>query len=85
MKLENLAITTTNDLPIKHEGDVHDGKVRSVYWLTPEDSLRLATQENLGSEHSQKEVMVISDRISAFECTWQSDQDLKVFLERERP
>jgi phosphoribosylaminoimidazole-succinocarboxamide synthase len=76
MTLENLAITKTNDLPIRHEGNVHDGKVRSVYWLTQKDNARLRQKFSLTPE-SELGVMVISDRISAFECKWQTKSGLK--------
>jgi len=75
--LENLAITTTNDLPIRHEGEVHDGKVRSVYWLTDEDSQRVVSMvAPKDFEVSGVGAMVISDRISAYECIWQSEGGL---------
>jgi len=45
MGLENLALTETHNFPIRHEGDVHSGKVRSVYWLTLEDSRRIIEEE----------------------------------------
>ena len=38
--LSHLALGDTNRFPIRHQGEVHHGKVRSVYWLTPEDSAR---------------------------------------------
>lgn len=76
MNLENLALFETHNLPIRHEGNVHNGKVRSVYWLTPEDSKRLALKFNLRGD-SRLGVMVISDRISAFDVIWQGENDLK--------
>jgi len=76
MKLENLAITKTNDLPIRHEGNVHDGKVRSVYWLTEDDNYDLSRDMHL-MPGTRLGVMVISDRISAFECKWQTESGLK--------
>lgn len=66
------AIAKTDDLPIKHKGNVHSGKVRSVYWLNQEDSKRLADQ--YGVESPQLGVMVISDRISAFDYNWRSEK-----------
>jgi phosphoribosylaminoimidazole-succinocarboxamide synthase len=75
MDLKNLAITETHTLPIRHEGEVHNGKVRSVYWLNKEDSERIG--EKYGVKDSQLGIMVISDRISAFECLWQSKGGLK--------
>ena len=77
MNLENLAIVKTNDLPIRHEGEVHDGKVRSVYWLNPEDSQRII-QEKSYPVHLTTPIgaMVISDRLSAFDCIWQAEEEL---------
>jgi phosphoribosylaminoimidazole-succinocarboxamide synthase len=77
MTIEKTAITTTNDLPIVHEGEVHDGKVRSVYWLNSEDSYNIAQALGTIDLNNQKGVMVISDRISAFECKWQTESGLK--------
>ncbi|MBK03491.1 MAG: phosphoribosylaminoimidazolesuccinocarboxamide synthase [Deltaproteobacteria bacterium] len=67
-------LTNTSQLPIIHEGDVHDGKVRSLYWLTKEDSRRLITSRDYPvSFDSQLGVMVISDRISAFDFNWRAE------------
>ena len=75
MALKDLAITKTHDLPIRHTGDVHNGKVRSVYWLNGEDSKRLG--EEYGTKNPNLGVMVISDRISAYECLWKSEGGLE--------
>lgn len=75
MSLIDKALIKADDLPIKHSGEVHSGKVRSVYWLTKEDSKRLCEHYNL--EEEELAVMVISDRISAYECIWQSEGGLK--------
>ena len=64
-----LAVADT--LPIKTEQAVHSGKVRSVYWLTQADSERLIkTQGYDVAPDAPLAIMVISDRISAFECLW---------------
>lgn len=78
MSLSDLAIAKTDDLPIRHEGKVHSGKVRSVYWLTAEDSARII--EERGYEvvaGTLLGVMVISDRISAYEIIWQGEDGLQ--------
>ncbi len=75
MAITEKALVKTDDLPIKHAGNVHSGKVRSVYWLTEEDNKRLCARYGLGQE--ELAVMVISDRISAYECIWQSEGGLK--------
>jgi len=75
MKLNEKALVKTDDLPIKHSGNIHSGKVRSVYWLTEEDNSRLCSRYGLQDE--ELAVMVISDRISAYECIWQSEGGLK--------
>ena len=64
-----LAVADT--LPIRTEQTVHSGKVRSVYWLTQSDSERLIrTQGYNVAPDAPLAIMVISDRISAFECLW---------------
>ncbi|EGG29014.1 Phosphoribosylaminoimidazole-succinocarboxamide synthase [Aequoribacter fuscus] len=64
-----LAVADT--LPIKTEQAVHSGKVRSVYWLTQADSERLIKTHGYDvAPDAPLAIMVISDRISAFECLW---------------
>lgn len=75
MAIYDKALVKTDDLPVKHAGKVHSGKVRSVYWLTDEDNKRLCSRYDLGNE--KLAVMIISDRISAYECIWQSEGGLK--------
>ncbi len=67
-------LTKTDDLPIKNETKA-DGKVRSGYWLGEEDSKHLASL-GLGYETNRKGVLVISDRVSAFEENWTSEGGL---------
>jgi phosphoribosylaminoimidazole-succinocarboxamide synthase len=77
MSLTDLAIRKTDDLPLRHAGDVHNGKVRSVYWLSLEDSRRIIGQRNYAvPEDTPLGVMVISDRISAYEIVWQGEDGL---------
>jgi phosphoribosylaminoimidazole-succinocarboxamide synthase len=77
MGLENLALANTHDLPIKRVGNVHNGKVRSVYWLDEDDSSRLVAQNDYPvASGTQLGVMVISDRISAFDCNWKGEEGL---------
>ena len=77
MSLSDLAIAKTDDLPIRHAGNVHSGKVRSVYWLTEEDSKRIIEDRgyNVPAE-TPLAVMVISDRISAYEIIWKGEDGL---------
>ena len=77
MSLSHLAIDKTDDLPIRHEGSVHSGKVRSVYWLTEKDSSRLCEERGYKvAPGTQLAVMVISDRISAYEIIWKGEDGL---------
>jgi phosphoribosylaminoimidazole-succinocarboxamide synthase len=77
MGLEHLVLVKTNDFPIKHEGDVHNGKVRSVYWQSLQESRRLIEARSYPlHQDSELGVMIISDRISAFECNWQGEDGL---------
>ena len=72
---EVLAVNDT--LPIRTSEPVHSGKVRSVYWLSQADSARLITERDYAiATDSQLAVMVISDRISAFDCIWRGEGDL---------
>mgnify|MGYP001584091083 CR=1 FL=1 len=77
MSLERLTLTETHTLPICHDGPVHNGKVRSVYWLNQEDSSRLILKHSYHADvDAQLGIMVISDRISAFECNWKGEGGL---------
>jgi len=51
--------------------------VRSVYWLTEADSARLVDQRGYNvAADAPLAVMVISDRISAYECIWHGEGGL---------
>ena len=77
MTMQNLALAKTDDLPIRHEGDVHSGKVRSVYWLGYDDSVRIASQKGYDLPTTELlGVMIISDKISAYECNWKGENGL---------
>ncbi|MCF7517400.1 MULTISPECIES: phosphoribosylaminoimidazolesuccinocarboxamide synthase [unclassified Pseudoalteromonas] len=70
-------LDVNDDLPIRTKGAVHSGKVRSVYWLTDEDSARLINEKGYQvPEGTELAIMVISDRISAFDCIWQGENGL---------
>jgi len=70
-------LEVNDDLPIRTNEKVHSGKVRAVYWLTPEDSARLIKEKGYNvAEGSDLAVMVISDRISAFECIWRGENGM---------
>ena len=78
MTLENLALAETGKFPIRHQGDVHNGKVRSVYWLNEEDSKRIIKERGFHvSQNTRLGMMVISDRISAFDVIWHGEEGLK--------
>lgn len=70
-------LAVNNDLPIRTQLPVHSGKVRSVYWLSAEDSRRLITQKGYAVPlDTPLAIMVISDRISAFDCIWHGEGGL---------
>ncbi|GAB2190186.1 phosphoribosylaminoimidazolesuccinocarboxamide synthase [Sessilibacter sp. MAH2] len=70
-------LAQNNDLPIKTEQSVHSGKVRSVYWLSKQDSQRLIKQHGYAvAPEAELAVMVISDRLSAFDCIWHGENGL---------
>ncbi len=78
MSLADQVLAVNNDLPIRTEKPVHSGKVRSVYWLTDADSRRLIEQKGYDVPvDTPLAIMVISDRISAFDCIWQGEGGLK--------
>ena len=46
MTYANSVLAVNDDLPIRTNRPVHSGKVRSVYWLTAEDSARLIRERD---------------------------------------
>jgi phosphoribosylaminoimidazole-succinocarboxamide synthase len=78
MSLADKVLSVNNDLPIRTNLPVHSGKVRSVYWLTEADSRRLIEENNYDvAPDSPLAIMVISDRISAFECIWKGEGNMQ--------
>ncbi|WP_108650238.1 phosphoribosylaminoimidazolesuccinocarboxamide synthase [Dongshaea marina] len=74
MSLADKVLAVNDDLPIRTELPVHSGKVRSVYWLTEADSRRLIQEKNYDvPADTPLAIMVISDRISAFDCIWHGE------------
>jgi len=70
-------LATNNDFSIRTSEPVHSGKVRSVYWLTAADSARLIAERGYDiAEDAPLALMIVSDRISAFECIWQAENGL---------
>lgn len=70
-------LEVNNDLPIRTEEPIHSGKVRAVYWLTQKDSDRLIKEKGYDvAPGSPLAVMVISDRISAFDCIWHGENGM---------
>jgi len=78
MNLADKVLAVNNDLPIRTDAPVHSGKVRSVYWLTEADSKRLIQEKGYDvASDTPLAIMVISDRISAFDCIWQGEGGMK--------
>lgn len=78
MSLASSVLAVNNDLPIKTDLPVHSGKVRSVYWLTEQDSKRLIAEKGYDVQSDAPlAIMVISDRISAFDCIWHGEGGIK--------
>jgi phosphoribosylaminoimidazole-succinocarboxamide synthase len=74
MSLADKVLAVNNDLPIRTDAPVHSGKVRSVYWLTAADSARLVAERGYDvAADAPLAIMVISDRISAFDCIWHGE------------
>ncbi|RTR39712.1 phosphoribosylaminoimidazolesuccinocarboxamide synthase [Shewanella canadensis] len=77
MNLSNKVLAVNDDLPIRTDKAVHSGKVRSVYWLTEQDSARLIKDKGYDvPANTPLAIMVISDRISAFDCIWKGEDGL---------
>lgn len=77
MSLADKVLAVNNDLPIRTHQPVHSGKVRSVYWLTEADSRRLIQEKGYKvAPDAPLAIMVISDRISAFDCIWHGEEGL---------
>lgn len=77
MSLADKVLAVNNDLPIRTNKPVHSGKVRSVYWLTEEDSKRLIREKGYNvTADAPLAIMVISDRISAFDCIWHGEDGM---------
>ena len=77
MSLAQSVLAVNNDLPIRTDRPVHSGKVRSVYWLTEADSRRLIEEKGYSvAPDAPLAIMVISDRISAFDCIWHGEGGL---------
>jgi len=78
MSLADQVLAVNDDLPIRTEKPVHSGKVRSVYWLTDADSRRLIEEKGYKVPlDTPLAIMVISDRISAFDCIWTGEGGMK--------
>lgn len=77
MSLAEKVLAVNNDLPIRTDQPVHSGKVRSVYWLTAADSRRLIAEKGYNvPADAPLAIMVISDRISAFDCIWHGEDGM---------
>ena len=77
MSIADSILSVNNDLPIRTELPVHSGKVRSVYWLTDQDSRRLIEDKTYPVPiDTPLAIMVISDRISAFDCIWHGEDGM---------
>jgi phosphoribosylaminoimidazole-succinocarboxamide synthase len=78
MSLAEQVLAVNDDLPIRTGSPVHSGKVRSVYWLNAADSARLVAARGYRVRvDAPLAVMVISDRISAFDCIWHGEGDIR--------
>lgn len=78
MNLADKVLAVNNDLPIRSDAAVHNGKVRSVYWLTQSDSARLIKDKGYDvPSDTPLAIMVISDRISAFDCIWHGEGGMR--------
>lgn len=78
MSLADKVLAVNDDLPIRTDAPVHSGKVRSVYWLTAADSARLVAERGYDvAPDAPLAIMIISDRISAFDCIWHAEGGMR--------
>ena len=78
MNLADRVLAVNDDLPIRTDQPVHSGKVRSVYWLSAADSARLIQEKGYDvAADAPLAIMVISDRISAFDCIWHGEGGMR--------
>lgn len=78
MNLAEKVLAVNDDLPIRTDAPVHSGKVRSVYWLSESDSKRLIKEKGYDVPmDTPLAIMVISDRISAFDCIWKGEGNMQ--------
>lgn len=78
MSLADKVLAVNDDLPIRTDAPVHSGKVRSVYWLSEADSARLVRERGYDvPPDAPLAIMVISDRISAFDCIWHGEGGMR--------
>jgi len=78
MRLADKVLAVNDDLPIRTDVPVHSGKVRSVYWLNKADSARLIAERGYDvASDAPLAIMVISDRISAFDCIWHAEGGMR--------
>ncbi|WP_150138727.1 phosphoribosylaminoimidazolesuccinocarboxamide synthase [Candidatus Enterovibrio escicola] len=81
MNFSDQVLAVNDDLPIRTHQAVHSGKVRAVYYLTEEDSQRLIKEKRYNTAaDAPLAIMIISDRISAFDCIWKGECGLKGVL-----
>lgn len=78
LSLEDRAIAAKTIFPIIHQGNPYAGKVRVVYWLSLDQSRKLAERKGYDVLDNQElGIMITTDGISAFDTNWHGEKGLK--------
>ena len=78
MSVRGEGLAVSDHGAIRKGSPMHSGKVRYGYWLTAADSARWVIERGYNIEPDEPlAIMVISGRISAFDCIWHAEGGMR--------